>query len=268
MQNSTNSKNKSSLKKNNIGNDNDVNKNVKGRDFVSNKKDNVNNKENISLNSDRKGSTKHNTTKGGKSRMDNNNNNNNNNNGNNNNNKHIKSTNNNRGKSNNEDNGNNHNKKGNNNNLSKKKSKQNLGLNKKSSFSSGYNKKSNRKNSNSDNIILKVPQPTEVFDKSVETVCVSKLPSYINGQLIDNGMDKFINLIKQSLTDLGKVKLIGVEPALALTISIILILEEQKTIRKPVILTKTLEDKNKNLKSGIIAELYPSTNKVISKVSK
>lgn len=40
-------------------------------------------------------------------------------------------------------------------------------------------------------------------------------------------------------------------------------MEEQKAIRKPVILTKTMEDKNKNLKSGIVTELYPNTNKGI-----
>ena len=55
---------------------------------------------------------------------------------------------------------------------------------------------------------------------------------------------------------------------MALTISIILILEEQKVIRKPVILTKTMEDKNKNLKSGIITELFPSTNKGKKKKNK
>jgi len=250
MQNSVNNpKSKNSNRKNSDGG------NIKAKN-PNNKKDNrnnSNNKENIPSNSERRNSKHSNGSKNKPNSDDHTNNNN----------KNVKQNHNGKGgKSTNDD----HNKKGN--NLSKKKSKQNLGLNKKASFSNSHNKKSNRKNSSGDEIILKVPQPTEVFEKSVESVCVSKLPSYVNGQMVDNGIDKYVNLIKQSLTDHGKVKLVGVEPALALTISIILILEEQKAIRKPVILTKTMEDKNKNLKSGIVTELYPNTNKVISKLAK
>ncbi|OUM56590.1 hypothetical protein PIROE2DRAFT_18737 [Piromyces sp. E2] len=247
MQNSiNNTKSKNTTKKNSDGD----NMKTKTSNTKKDTKNNGNNKENIPSNSERRNS-KHSNAPKNKSNSDNNTNNNNNN-------KNVKQTHNTKGgKATNDD----HNKKGN--NLSKKKSKQNLGLNKKASFSNSHNKKSNRKNSSGDNIILKVPQPTEVFDKSVDSVCVSKLPTYINGQMVDNGIDKYVTLIKQSLTDHEKVKLVGVEPALALTISIILILEEQKAIRKPVILTRTMEDKNKNLKSGIITELYPNTNKGI-----
>ncbi|KAG4106571.1 hypothetical protein H8356DRAFT_1286474 [Neocallimastix lanati (nom. inval.)] len=254
MQNTTSNTNSKS--KSNTKNSNKDGGNIKGKNS-SNKKENINNnKENIPSNSEKKNS-KHNNK--GRNNNDEN--------GNNKNTKHSNNNNNskNKGKTNNNDDANNHGKKGN--SLSKKKSKQNMGLNKKNSFINNHKKSNNRKNSVND-IIIKAPQPTEVFDKSVNTICVSKLPTYVNGKMIDNGMDKFITLIKQSLNDLGKVKLIGVEPALALTISIILILEEQKVIRKPVILTKTMEDKNKNLKSGIITELFPSTNKAVSKLPK
>ncbi|ORX50057.1 hypothetical protein BCR36DRAFT_404595 [Piromyces finnis] len=227
--------------------------NGKGKGSNPKKDNKINNKENISSNSERRNSKHTNIPKNKFNKDDHNNNTTN---------KNNKSNHNSKGgKSGSED----HNRKGN--NLSRKKSKQNFDLNKKNSFSNSHDKKSNRKNSGGSNI-LKVPQPTETFDKSVESICVSKLPSYINGQMVDNGIDKFVNLAKLSLADHGKVKLIGVEPALALMTSIILILEEQKVIRKPVILTRTMEDKNKNLKSGIITELYPSTNKVISKLSK